>query len=436
MNLNFFKKIYIKSPFWLKFLYAKIPFQIRNGIEYKKWRTRINSKTSIPRDPSNTVKFAISKFEFYRDFYDGIDIENFENIPLLSKEIIQKSLSEFSENNISKFYVTTGGVTGRPAKFYQSNNVWYKELAFVYDYFEKHGYDPSKLKASFRGGDFSAIRNNTFWIYNPIYNEIHFSPFHLNMDSISYYVSKLNKDQPKYFHGYPSAFMTLAKLMLNANLKLNYHPNTFFLISEGYRKKDIIFLENFFKCKMSSFYGHSERLVFAIADNELEKYTPNLDYGYFELIDQNGEVINENNLIGEIVGTSYDNLAMPLIRYKTGDYTSYIDFKTKTFGPITGKWGQMSLIGRNNEEITLTSLNLHSEELDNILKLQFVQKEKGKATIFIIFQKNDLKNDLNSIEKLLTQRVGYTILFQAVECEKFNLNSRGKAPLIVNKISV
>lgn len=436
MNLNFVKSLYLKSPFWLKYFYAKIPFNIRNGLEYRKWRRNITSTKPFSRDPMNTVKYAVSNFEFYREYYKGISIDNFENLPFLSKEKIQESLGEFSVNDVRKFYVTTGGVTGRPAKFYQSNNVWYKELAYVYDYFEKYGYDPSKLKASFRGGDFGNLRNNKFWNYNPIYNEIHFSPFHLNEITVATYVQKLNSLMPKYFHGYPSIFIALARLMVIKDLTLTYSPDTIFLISEGFTNKDVQYLKEIFKCRVSSFYGHSERLVFAPSDGSLESFTPDLNYGYFELIDQNGRVIKENNVIGEIVGTSYDNDAMPLIRYKTGDFTSYIDFQTKTFGPITGKWGQMFLVGRNNEEISLTSLNLHSKELDDILKLQFVQKEKGKVTVYLILRKNDKKNDLKLIEKLLTDRVGSIILFKAVKCEKLEVNSRGKAPLIINSISV
>ena len=434
MNLNKLKNLYIKAPFFIKKAYSYIPFSIRNGKEYRKWRTHLDFKNTMCRNPLGTVSYAIKNFNFYKKIYNDVNIEYWENIPLLDKYTIQEYLGEFEKYDVSKLYVTTGGVTGKPAKFYQSNNVWYKELAYVYNYFSLFGYTPNTIKASFRGGDFSKLKKGCFWLYNPNYNEIHFSPFHLNKDSILHYVIKLNKVQPKYFHGYPSAFITLAKLMLNANLKLNYKPITFFLISEGYEKKDIIFLEKFFKCKMSSFYGHSERLVFAIADDKLENYTPNLDYGYFELIDKEGRVIKENNLEGEIVATSYDNLAMPLIRYKTGDFTSYTDFKTKTFALLKGKWGQNCLFGKNGEEITLTALNLHSEELNNILKVQFIQKSPGQVQLFIMFSQHIYSHQVIKIEKLLSSRVGGLISFNIVTTDNFKLNKRGKAPLIINEI--
>lgn len=434
MNLNKLKTLYSNSPYFLKRLYSYIPFSFRNGAIYRKWRSHLNSGISMQRNPMETVKYAYFNFNFYKTLYKNINIDDWENIPLIDKHTIQPALKEFERFDVSKLYVTTGGVTGKPAKFYQSNNVWFKELAYVYDYFSLFGYTPNSLKASFRGGDFSKLKKGCFWLYNPNYNEVHFSPFHLNKDSISEYVLKMNKLKPKYFHGYPSAFMTLAKLMLNANLKLNYQPNTFFLISEGYKKKDIIFLKNFFNCKISSFYGHSERLVFAIADNKLEKYTPNLDYGYLELIDEDGKLIKENNIEGEIVATSYDNLAMPLIRYKTGDFTYYTDFKTKTFGLLKGKWGQTCLFGKNGEEITLTALNLHSKELDSILKVQFVQTTPGEVKLLTMFSDFKDRHQVIKIEKLLSSRVGELISFSIVITDNFQLNERGKAPLIINEI--
>ena len=48
------------------------------------------------------------------------------------------------------------------------------------------------------------------------------------------------------------------------------------------------------------------------------------EYGYFELVDENGNVIEDANKQGEIVVTSFEMTAMPLIRYKTGDFAEYV----------------------------------------------------------------------------------------------------------------
>jgi phenylacetate-CoA ligase len=237
-----------------------------------------------------------------------------------------------------------------------------------------------------------------------------------------------------FYHGYPSALINLANLMVKRNLKLSYNPICIFLISELFNKEDIIFLKSHFSCQISSFYGHSERLIFAEADDNLEYFTPNPLYGYLELIDENGSIINENNKIGELVATSFDNYAMPLIRYRTGDFSKYKDINNKSFFLITSKWGQMFLFGFNKEKISLTALNLHSDDLNQILKIQFVQSDYGLVDLNVLFNGDVNNNLLHNIENLLSNRVGNIIIFKICSINKLYINSSGKTPLIINKI--
>jgi phenylacetate-CoA ligase len=432
--LNKLKNIYGKSPSFLKNIYGFIPNDIKYGKVYRYWKKINKNNDNLLRSPNETLKYAIKNFIFYKELYENINVNDWHNIPLLNKETIQKHLSEFELKKIKKLYVTTGGVTGKPAKFYQSNNVWYKEMAYVYSYFESHGYESPNLKASFRGADFSNLKVDEYWKSNPHHYEINFSPFHINAFTVEKYVKKLNEIKPKFFHGYPSALLSLAKFMEMSGLNLNYSPTCFFLISEGYTTNQIKFLESFFNCKMNSFYGQSERVVFAKAFDNLENYQADQNYGYFELVDLEGNVIEENNKVGEIVATSYDNYAMPLIRYKTGDFTSYSNYQNKTFKKISGKWGQLFLYGSEKEEISLTALNLHSTELNDIIKIQFIQVDYGIVNVNVSFSCEIYDGVLASIETLLSKRVGNKIMFNFLVSNDFKFNKRGKTPLIINLI--
>jgi hypothetical protein len=68
--------------------------------------------------------------------------------------------------------------------------------------------------------------------------------------------------------------------MIDLNLKFNYQIDYVFLISEGYTKKHIDYLSSFFSCKTTSFYVHTERLIFAQASVDIENYTPNPNYSF------------------------------------------------------------------------------------------------------------------------------------------------------------
>ena len=312
--------------------------------------------------------------------------------------------------------------------------MWKKELAYVHYYWGKYGYTPKHLKASFRGGEFSDLPNNKYWKENPINNEIHFSPFHLNKNTVNLYVKKLNDVKPLFFHGYPSSISSLMMNMKSEGLKLYYQPKCIFLVSENYSNEQIEGIKNFFKCKIFTFYGHSERLVFApVTNDNLDCYQPDPFYGYFELVNHNG-VITENNVEGEIVGTGFDNWAMPLIRYKTGDITSYNDFENQKINVIQGRWKQESLCGLNEQEVTLTALNMHSDIFENVLNYQFYQEKKGIVELRLIVNEKYNRKDEEQILIALNKKAGHAILFSIKIVDGLELTQRGKFKKLIKRI--
>ncbi|WP_133153017.1 hypothetical protein, partial [Vibrio breoganii] len=232
LNLNTLKKIYDSSPFWLKNIYGKVPPSMRFGKDYRSWRQNFLKEVSLEEyriiKLKESIAHSILTVPYYRtlslkegfDLCDFNEINDFKNFPMLDKDIIKENFNELISsysNTQNTFTVSTGGSSGEPMKYLQSKNLWGKEWAFGFEYFERHGYSPSMLKASFRGGEFSNLKNNTYWKLNPVHNEIHFSPFHLNNLSVSYYVKELNRTQPKIFHGYPSSIRLLIECMINNN---------------------------------------------------------------------------------------------------------------------------------------------------------------------------------------------------------------------------
>ena len=92
------------------------------------------------------------------------------------------------------------------------------------------------------------------------------------------------------------------------------------------KQKKIV--EEFFDAKVVNFYGSIE--AWAIAYPCLDKHMHICDETvYLELVDENNHVIKENNKKGHIVITTLKNRVMPLIRYNIGDIGMY---KGKTIG--------------------------------------------------------------------------------------------------------
>ena len=368
---------------------------------------------------------------------DLTSLEVFQLLPFIDKEVVKEHFDLFKNPSLKQgkqFFVTTGGSSGWQMKFFQSKNIWWKELAFVMASFSNYGYKPGARKASFRGGNFDGLNSDTFWKENPIYNELHFSPFHISVKTIKKYVQRLNSERILFFHSYPSAISALISNMKSCNLSLSYSPEAIFLISENYTESQIQEIREFFNCKVMSFYGHSERLIFApTVDDSLNLYQPDSRYGYCELVGAKGNVLNSKSEKGELVGTSFDNWAMPLIRYRTNDFTSYDDAEKKIFNKIEGRWLQEYLDGKNGEQITLTALNMHSDVLRNVSQYQFCQSKPGSVKMIVIAKSDYSDDDSKAILEAMNSKAGHAIDFSIELAETMKLSARGKFRKIIKE---
>ena len=451
-NLNQLKKYYTDSPLWMKKLYATIPFDLRNGHEYRKWKHFLNTNISEEEYElikiKETVSYAYENTVYYKELFNQLHITPYDinekkdllKLPIMDKNIVRENYGKLIANNFSvkkTFYVTTGGTSGTPMKFLQSRNLWGKEVAFFMNFFSAYGYKSTMIKGSFRGGDFSTLPQDTFWIFNPVNNEINFSPTHINQDTIIRYVEILNKRKPLYLHGFPSSLLFLIYNMKQMNLKLQYQIEAIFLVSEGFSHNDRNVIMDFFQCNVVSSYGHSERLIFAQSIKEESKnqnYRIDKRYGLFELINNKHEVITQPGILGEIVGTGFDNYAMPLIRYRTGDYTEYTDTKQNEIMLVDSNRNQEYIDGKNGVKIAFSSLIRVSqmEELE-IFKYQIIQAKPGECKVLIVPHQTFKENQRNILMRSIKQKVGEALSVDIVIVQQLRRTKRGKFKLLLKE---
>lgn len=373
----------------------------------------IHSYENVPyyTELFNQVKFSP---------YEIISAKEIDIIPFLTKEIIRDNFDKLiSTKKISRghYMATTGGSTGEPLKILLDYDCVFKENAFIDHYFEKLGYQTKDRFATFRGVSFG----DKLWKFNPMYNELIFSPFKLSSKTVSTYVDKINKIKPDYLHGYLSSLVFLARLMAENNLKLEKSLKGIFLISESIDKNNRDFLESFFHTKSLTYYGHSERCIIAeeIKPNE---YAFDPYYGYTELI-------KSKDSGNDIIGTGFLNKTMPLIRYKTND----ICYSNNEYFMIDGRWkGSMGLLGINNEFVSHAAFNFHSEIFKNVTSYQFVQKQKGKADLLLVVNQNFKAEEIKLMNKEIDKKTKGVIEFNIKVTDQLILTNRGKYKMFIS----
>ncbi|PSN97772.1 phenylacetate--CoA ligase [Candidatus Marsarchaeota G2 archaeon ECH_B_SAG-F08] len=90
------------------------------------------------------------------------------------------------------------------------------------------------------------------------------------------------------------------------------------------------------------------------------------DHYYFELIDpKSGEVIENPEEKGELVVTTLTKDAMPLIRYRTGDLTYFMDDATHECGRTHRRIGYIS--GRTDDMIKFRGVNVWPSAIESVL---------------------------------------------------------------------
>jgi phenylacetate-CoA ligase len=282
---------------------------------------------------------------------------------------------------------------------------------------------------------------NVFWQYNPIYNEIQFSPFHMSEKNISLYIKELIRYRPEYLHGYPSAIDTIANYLIRNNM-LSELPEikAAFLVSEGCTEVQRNSIERAFRTRVFSSYGHSERLIFGGECEKNTTYHQFPDYGILEIINDNGEACEKEGERGEIVGTGLNNFCMPLIRYRTGDFATRMESNCDCgrcwdrFTKVEGRWKQDMVIGRTGAKISIAALNMHGPLFERIVRYQYYQDKVGSCVLKMMAAPGFTETDRKAIEVAYKNKVGNEVDFVVQIVQDIPLTGRGKLKLLDSRI--
>ena len=381
-------KLYEAAPQPVKSLagraYRAIPPSLRYGPAYTRFQNEARDVETWDAETTQRYQIAAlraslmaaSKAPYYakRFHADPSKFESHEQLadyPLLTKQDLilhreQMVNPEFDAKQ--RLYITTGGSSGVPVGFYLHNGVSRpKEQAYLEAQWSRRGYRVGDRVAVIRGGVTSSKAGGGVSYFDATRNWLILSSYHLTLERLPEYVTALNQFRPQHLHAYPSAALMLARGLEQTGLKLDFKLTSLLCGSEKLTAESQQYLEQFFGARVFHWYGHSERVVLAAqgrTSNHLHFWPT---YGFVEF----GEPDAEGNR--EIIGTSFHNHVMPLIRYRTGDYAKITDGEVSE---IVGRDYEF-LVSATGRRISLTAINMHDHIFDGLLAVQFYQEHAG-----------------------------------------------------------
>jgi phenylacetate-CoA ligase len=402
---------------------------------------------------SRLLHHSYKNVPYYRRLFDERelrpeeikDFEGIRKLPFLTKSIIQHNLNDLVAENYPRAIIedtATGGSTGTPMAFYCEKGISEaREMAFIFSLWNRVGFEAGDKRVELRGNILQSKKRDKFWEYNPVDKILMLSSYQMTDETLPKYIEKIREFQPDFLHVYPSSITVLARFMKENHIEPFPSVKALLCASENLYSWQRSLLEDVFKCRVFSFYGHSERAVLAGECERSESYHISLEYGYTEIVNERGEPVNEEGEAGEIVATGFNNQVMPFIRYKTGDIAIYSK-KTCECGrcyPMIDKISgrvQDFVLSRKNHLIPLSTIQYEALGHSNYVRqFQFYQEKAGEVVVNIIKAEDYSREEESRILEALHQGVAGDIFFHIKYRDQIPRTSSGKHRLLVQKLS-
>ncbi|MBW7992322.1 MAG: phenylacetate--CoA ligase family protein [Planctomycetes bacterium] len=398
------------------------------------------------------LKLAFEKSKFYRSIFDSAgfhpeDIKTLENInllPTIEKQAVIENLSDMCTKDIRAIdvdYGSTGGTGGKPLSFYMNADRSPTEYGYLVASWERAGYKLGMPMAVLRGRTVSSDRNGLHHEYDPILRHHYYSNFHMSDENMARYLEHITTIGTCFLHVYPSSVAALARFILRNGTNTPKNIKGIIAESEIVYPEQRQMIEEVFGCRCFSCYGQSEKLILAAGCEQNNDYHVWPTYGYFELLDDDGNPITTPGQRGEIVGTGFINTVMPFIRYRTSDWATYVGSCCEACGrkhtiirDIRGHRIQEVLITADGSEISWTALNMHDDTFIHVRQFQFVQETPGQAVLRIVPTDGFEKDDADRIQRNLGRKLDSQLAFTIELVEAIPLSARGKAIYVDQRI--
>ena len=406
---------------------------------YSFWRDRLDwSGEDVLRyrdeQIRDIVRYSFEHVPFYKKEFTeaGVDpeqiqgLDDLKKLPIIDKATVRDNQALFiSDEYMGKRLKTvhTSGTTGAGLTLKLTDEFDAHNWAIAWAEHNKIGLTRDMWCGYFAGRPIVPARQSEppFYRINRPGRQIMFSTFHMNDANLYSYVDALNRYQPKWIHGYPSAVSLFASFINRTGCRLNYNVRIITLSSENVLQQQCREIKNAFGIYPHQVYGQTEGVAYFRDHKPGEIYvTENCAAVEFVRMDDN---------TSHIVGTNF-NKAMPLIRYDTHDIAECvqtpegrrvlaIDGRAEDY--ITTKDG--SKIGR---------LDHIFKDMESVIEAQIIQHKDGRVEIRIVrsdaYTDKDEKNIIRLTDERLKDRVEYSIVYT----NKIERSKNGKLRFVIS----
>jgi len=391
------------------------------------------------------LDYHLKNNKSYIEFVGKSNVQNWSELPIMTKKDFQKPLHERLSNGFStaNVYINkTSGSSGDPFIFAKDKFCHALTWANIIHKFSWYKIDFNTSKqARFYGIPLDFIGNKKERLKDVLKNSYRFPIFDLSDKILEKVLLKFQNKKFDYINGYTSSIVLFAKFLEKKNIVLTSFCPTLkccVVTSEMLFDEDKTLMEKQFGVPVVNEYGASELDLIAF-QNSNDEWQINSETLFVEILDENNNIL-PNGKEGRIVITSLYNKAHPFIRYDIGDI-GILDEKSTSKKPILKK-----LIGRTNDIALLPSgkkspgLTFYYvtksiiEDDGNVKEFVIKQTKIDTFDIEYVSQKELNNNQIKTIEKAISTYLENGLHFNFIRKEKLTRSKSGKLKQFVSLI--
>lgn len=456
---------YVASPQWVKStlgrLYAAVPKRIRYGRQFPRFQSEVRRcyhidglDEAVDAKLMATLRKALTNVPAYAEYRDllerGLSARSLlARLPLTSKLDIKADPRRYVSTRHGAgdmLEMFTGGSTANPMRFFAHKHVTRpKESAYFEDLDARAGLRPDDVILNLRGRTVPGAGEpgRRLWMFEPIKRHLILSSDHMESRFMPEYVDALREWKPTFVHAYPSALYPLARwLETHPDPDITERIHGIELTSENTYSHQLELFKRVFRCPVIRGYGHTERVLLAATMPDDERYFFWPLYGHIELVDEQGRAITEPGVLGEIVGTSFDNSVMPFVRYRTGDLGAW------GVHPHPGLPGfpvleriegrlQDFVVCRDRRLISVTTLGAaHFAYLAEVETIQYEQSDPGCLVLKVVCNRDLDERQRTTIRHAVHQKTQGGCEVDVVRVPRLAHTARGKVPMLIQHLDI
>jgi phenylacetate-CoA ligase len=449
-------ELYWRLPVYLQeagmSLYASRLERLYYGPGFEEWRRQCRTWQNWSRSDAeawqrdqlrSVVTLAATRVPYYREKWQNLDYKSVRSaadlriLPRLDKQSIRLNEQAFLVEGLnpkSLWMEKTSGTTGTSLriywpmamlpKFWAIMEVMVRNLAGV-------GQDIPRAVMGGRPIVRGSAAQPPFWRFNRRWQQLYLSSYHVSPDTAQGYIEALHQYGSQWMTGYGSAIAALAESALGAGIR-PFRLRNVIVSGDTLLPGMRLSIERFFQSKCFDHYGQCEGVAMAMECPKGQMHViPAI--GVLEILREDGTPCAAGET-GEMVATGLLNDAMPLIRYRLGDYAAWAENQSCGCGNpqpiITNLEGRVDdyLVALDGRKIGRLSTAVKRSPA--IHSAQIVQDEPGHAYLLVRPGEGYRFSDAVAVRDDILERIG-KFSIEIVEVPEIRKTPQGKTSLVV-----